>query len=183
MGFLFGWTGFAAIYTGSRHRSWHKKSIFRAKCDKAAQAGARTANGEQRPERGNPPLFAIRYSQFALSGVGLALRIDDLLELAEHVHARQHLPQAAVRLALLLDGGNELAILELDVLAVAEVVVERLVGAVVADIAEERAERAVVVERQRERQDRARRHLGHDSHIHGDVELRVNRPLHGVAIG
>src|SRR5262249_17517406 len=83
-------------------------------------------------------------------GVRLALRIDDLLELAEHVHAGQQLLQARVRLALLLDGGDELAVLELDavhrdvnlrhidlvVLAVGEIVVERLVGAVVADVAE-----------------------------------------------
>src|SRR5215831_19170087 len=106
--------------------------------------------------------------------VRLALRVDDLLELAEHAHARQQLRQAGVRLAFLLDRGDELAVLELDavhgdvdlgdvdlvVLAVAEVVVERLVGAVVADVAEERAERPVVVEREREREDRARRHLG-----------------------
>src|SRR3954447_11416306 len=94
--------------------------------------------------------------------VRLALRIDDLLELAEHVHARQHLLKAAVRLALLLDRLDELAVLELDavhrhvhlryvdlvVLAVAEIVVECIEGAVVADVAEERTERAVVVERQ-----------------------------------
>src|SRR5690349_3747150 len=76
-----------------------------------------------------------------------ALRVDDLLELAEHMHARQQLLQAGVRLALAFDGGDELAILQLDtvhrdvdlgdvdlvVLAVGEVVVERLVGAAVAD--------------------------------------------------
>src|SRR6516164_3459 len=126
-----------------------------------------------------------------------ALRVDDLLELAEHAHAGQQLRQAGVRLALPLDRGDEFAVLELDavhgdvdlgdvdlvVLAVAEVVVERLVGAVVADVAEERAERAVVVERERQGQDRARRHLGHDAHVHGDAELRVGRALHRVAIG
>src|SRR5262245_33324525 len=92
--------------------------------------------------------------------VRIAVRFDELLELAEHAHARQQLRQAGVRLALLLDRGDELAVLEFDavhgdvdlgnvdlvVLAVAEVVVERLVGAVVADVAEERAERPVVVE-------------------------------------
>ncbi len=130
------------------------------------------------------------------SSVRLALRIDDLLELAEHVHAGQHLRQAAVGLALLLDGGDELAVLELDavhgdidlgdvdlvVLAVAQVVVERLVGAVVADIAEERAERPVIVEGERQCEDRARGHLGDDAHVHRDVQLRMDRPLHRVAI-
>src|SRR5215216_6537432 len=72
--------------------------------------------------------------------VRLALRVDDLLELAEHVHAGQHLLEACIRLALLLDGGDELAVLKLDavhryvdlgyvdlvVLAVGQVVVERL---------------------------------------------------------
>src|SRR5205085_11424051 len=47
----------------------------------------------------------------------------------------------------------------------------------------ERAERAVIVERERQREDRAGRHLRDDAHIHGDAELRVNRPLYGVAIG
>src|SRR5205809_147055 len=129
--------------------------------------------------------------------VRLPLRIDDLLELAEHAHARQQLRQAGVRLALLLDRGDELAVLELDavhgyvdlryvdlvVLAVAEVVVERLVGPIVADVAEEGAERPVVVERQRKREDRPRRHLGHDAHVHGNAELRADRPLHRIAIG
>src|SRR5882672_1817427 len=46
--------------------------------------------------------------------VRLALRIDDLLELAEHMHAGEDLLQAGVRLALALDGGDELAVLELD---------------------------------------------------------------------
>src|SRR5262252_7884133 len=50
----------------------------------------------------------------AVLRVRLALRVDDLLELAEHVHAGQHLGEARVRLALLLDRRNELAILELD---------------------------------------------------------------------
>src|ERR1700744_2336032 len=44
----------------------------------------------------------------------LALRIDDLLELAQHMHARQQLLQAAVRLALFLDRGDELAVFQLD---------------------------------------------------------------------
>src|SRR5207249_4288576 len=69
------------------------------------------------------------------------------------------------------------------VLAVTEVVVEGLISAVVADVAEERAERTVVVEREREREDRARGHLRDDAHVHGDVELRMDRPLYGVAIG
>ena len=33
----------------------------------------------------------------------LALRVDDTLELAQHLHARDELMQAAVRLALILD--------------------------------------------------------------------------------
>src|SRR6516165_854332 len=100
-------------------------------------------------------------SRPALS-VRLALWIDDLFQPAEHVHAWQKLGEARVRLALLFDRGNELAIFELDpvhrnvdlgqvdlvVLAVGQVVVIGLVGAVVADIAEERSERPVIVERQ-----------------------------------
>src|SRR5262249_3936314 len=46
--------------------------------------------------------------------VRLALRVDDLLELAEHMHAGQDLLKAGVRLALTLDGGDELAVLQLD---------------------------------------------------------------------
>ena len=86
---------------------------------------------------------------------------------------RQHLLHARVRLALLADRGEELAILQLDavhrdihlrdvdrvVLAVEQIVVARDVRAVVADVAEERAERTVVVERQRQRADRARGRL------------------------
>src|SRR5262245_9186847 len=56
---------------------------------------------------------AVRDTRFELR-VRLALGIDDLLELAQHVHARQQLLQRSVRLALLLDGGDELAVLELD---------------------------------------------------------------------
>src|SRR5437868_172101 len=109
---------------------------------------ARMANSEWRIAK-----LRSRYSLFAHLRVRLALRIDDLLELAQHVHAGQDLGEARIRLALLLDGRDELAVLELDavhrhvdlgdvdlvVLAVAQVVVERLVGAVVADVAEERA--------------------------------------------
>jgi hypothetical protein len=73
-----------------------------------------------------PPLFREFYLAHALVGepvptspehalcVRLALWIDDLLELTQHAHARQQLRQAAVRLTLLLDRGDELAILELD---------------------------------------------------------------------
>ena len=46
--------------------------------------------------------------------VRLALRIDDLLKLAEHMHAGQKLLQAAVRLALFLDRRDEFAVLKLD---------------------------------------------------------------------
>src|SRR5499427_7295663 len=113
----------------------------------------------------------------AVLRVRLALRVDNLLELAEHMHAGQELLQAGVRLALALDGGDELAVLELDavhrdvdlgdidlvVLAVGEVVVERLVGAGVADVAEERAERPVVVDLPRQRQDRPRWHSCDDA--------------------
>src|SRR4051794_35431442 len=161
----------------------------------------------QRSYADGPTALARRYGYFAarsgrgldacVLGVGLALRVDDLLELAEDVHAGKHLLETRVRLALFPDRGDEFAVLELDavhgdidlghvdlvVLAVAEIVVERLIGAVVADVAEERAERPVVVERQRERQDRARRHLRHDAHVHGDAELRMDRPLHRVTIG
>ena len=43
----------------------------------------------------------------------LALRVNDILEFSEHVHARQKLLQAPVRLALFSDGRDELAILTL----------------------------------------------------------------------
>jgi branched-chain amino acid transport system ATP-binding protein len=46
--------------------------------------------------------------------VRLALRIDDFLKLAEHVHAGQQLGEAGVRLALFPDRGDELAVFELD---------------------------------------------------------------------
>src|ERR1700722_6556959 len=46
--------------------------------------------------------------------VRLALRVDDLLELAQHPHAGQHLLQAGIGGALFGDGGDELAVLELD---------------------------------------------------------------------
>src|SRR6516165_4748219 len=129
--------------------------------------------------------------------VRFALRINDLFQPAEHVHARQKLSEAAVRLAFLFDRSDEFAVfqlyavhrdvdlgqIDLVVLAVGEVVVIGLVGAVVADVAEERAERTVIVERQRQRQHRAGRRLRHDAHVHGDVKLRVDRALHRIAIG
>src|SRR5262249_18840817 len=138
-------------------------------------AFARTGAGAQGPStqalKEWVPAFAGTNGEAALR-VRLALRIDDLLELAEHMHAGQDLLQARGRLALAFDGRDELAVLKLDavhrdvdlgdvdlvVLAVGEVVVERLIGAVVADVAEERAKRTVVVERQRQGQDRPRRH-------------------------
>src|SRR6476660_1603122 len=46
--------------------------------------------------------------------VRFALRVDDLFQFAKHVHAGQHLREARVRLALLIDGSYELAVLELD---------------------------------------------------------------------
>ena len=112
----------------------------------AANAVSRRAKGAQR-------------AQARASGVREALRVDDLLEPAEHVHAGQKLRQAAVRLALLLDRCDELAVLELDavhrdvhfgdvdlvVLSVRQVVVKGLEGAVVADVAEEAAERPVAL--------------------------------------
>jgi hypothetical protein len=78
------------------------------------------------------------------------------------MHAGQELGEAAVRFALLFDRGDEFTVFELDavhrdvdlgqidlvVLAVGQIVVIGLVGAVVADVAEERAERTVIVERQ-----------------------------------
>ena len=73
----------------------------------------------------------------------LALRIDDPFEPAQNAHAGKHLREAGIRFPLFLDGGNKLAVLELDavhgdvdlrhvdaiVLAVAEVIVECFVGA------------------------------------------------------
>src|SRR6187401_2918556 len=90
-----------------------------------------------------------------------------LLQPVERLHRGQDLRDARLRLALLLDRRDELAVLQLDavhrhghsrqidllVLAVEEIVVARDVGAVVADVAEERALRAVVDERQRVRAD------------------------------
>src|SRR6202034_4648952 len=46
--------------------------------------------------------------------VRLALRVDDALKLAQHVHAGQKLRQAAIRLALLLDRRDELPVFEFD---------------------------------------------------------------------
>src|SRR5215471_8582933 len=131
---------FAALYSATGRRSSHKKWIFR--------------NDATSPRSRRRKALCVR----------LALRIDDLLELAEHAHAGQQLRQTGVWLAFLLDRGDELAVLELDavhghvdlghvdlvVFAVAEIVIERLVGAVVADVAEERAERPVVIERKRQ---------------------------------
>src|SRR3977135_1123728 len=166
-------------------RSWHKKWTFRVNATRRRRARRVLGRVERRETHriDNRRWISPKRVEDARNradgsihptrrlSVRLALRIDDLLELAEHAHAGQHLRQAAVGLALFLDGGDELAILELDavhgdvdlghvdlvVLAVAEVVVERLVGAVVADVAEERAARTVVVERQREREDRPAR--------------------------
>src|SRR3954465_13101225 len=85
------------------------------------------------------------------SGMRQPLRIDDLLQPPEHAHAGQQLFEAPIRRALFLDGGDELAVLELDpvhrdvnlgdvdrfVLAVEQIVVAGEVRAVVADVAEE----------------------------------------------
>ena len=93
-----------------------------------------------------------------------------LLQVVQDLVARQNLGDARVRLAALADGGEELAILQLDpvhrhvhlrhidlfILAVEEVIVSREVGAGITDVAKERAERAVIVEREAERADRAR---------------------------
>src|SRR5690606_27216415 len=84
--------------------------------------------------------------------------VQALLEPVERTHRRQHLGDARVRLALLLDRGDELAVLQLDavhrhgdarqidllVVAVEQIVVTRDVRALVADITEERALRAFV---------------------------------------
>src|SRR5690606_7686265 len=113
--------------------------------------------------------------------------VQALLQPIERAPRRQHLANAPVRLALLLDRGDELAVLQLDavhrhgdagqidllVIAVEEVVIARDVRAVVADIAEERALRPFVVERQRERADRAGRRRHADAHVHRDAELRM----------
>src|ERR1700732_1035763 len=98
-----------------------------------------------------------------------ALRVDDLFEPAENTHAGKHLRETRVGLSSFSYRCDKLAIFELDavhgnvhlghvnaiVLAVAQVVIEGLIGAVVADIAEEGTERTVVIERKGERQDRA----------------------------
>src|SRR5688572_33327270 len=82
--------------------------------------------------------------------------IEALLQPVERLHRRQHLRDARIRLALLADRRDELAILELDAvhrdgdlrqidlvfLAVEQVVVTRDVSTVVADVAEERPLRA-----------------------------------------
>src|ERR1700704_2437805 len=168
-------------------------------CPRPHRNAARVGTAEPAPcikRSPGPPLPTLRLIPASFSGVRLALRIDDLLELAQDPHAGQHLGEAAVGLALFPDRRDELAVLELDavhrdvdlrdvdlvVLAVAQVVVEGLVGAVVADVAEEGAERAVIVEGQRQGEDRARRHLGDDAHVHRDIELRMDRPLHRIAI-
>src|SRR5207249_2258977 len=48
------------------------------------------------------------------SSVRPALRIDDLFEPTKHVHAGENLRETCVRLAFLVDGGDKLAVLELD---------------------------------------------------------------------
>ena len=54
-------------------------------------------------------------------GVGLALRVDDLFDFAEGLHARQHLGQARIGLPFFLDRGDEFAILQLDLWGAREV--------------------------------------------------------------
>src|SRR5581483_3920492 len=77
------------------------------------------------PGRGNWRLWAKTYvlptmsgqpqgAAARRSGVGESLRVDDLLQPVEHLHAWQQLLQARVRLALLANSGDELAVLELD---------------------------------------------------------------------
>src|SRR5262245_152257 len=192
---------FAAIYIGSCRQSWLKTWTFRHDATSArrrirqiprAQTPQARAEVEDAIEQTyDPPIHA------SVLRVRLALRIDDLLESAEYPHAGQQLRKGGIRLALLLDRGNEFAVLELDavhgdvdlgdvdlvVLTVAEDVVKRFEGAVVADIAEEGAERPVVVERERQRQYCAGGHFRDDAHVHGDAELRVDRSLHRIAIG
>jgi hypothetical protein len=119
-----------------------------------------------------------------------------LLQPVQGFHRRQHLLNARVRLAPVPDCADELAVLQLDtvhrnrhtgqidwiLLAVDEVVVPRNVGAVVADIAEKSALRTVVIERQRQRAGSTARYCHLDAHVHGDAELRMQRPLHGMDI-
>src|SRR5580658_11197232 len=92
------------------------------------------------------------------------------LQFAEYPVAGKYFADAGVRLAVLADRRDELAVLQLDAVCryVDRRYVDRLlapgdqvvvagdVGAVVADVAEEAAERPVVVEAQRQRADAAR---------------------------
>src|SRR6516165_785596 len=113
------------------------------------------------------PFRSDRFHGIAPLRMRLPARVDDRFDLAQCFHARHHLRKAAIGLALFLDCRDELAILELDsvhgyvdfgevdliLLAVEQIIVIGVVGAIVADVAEERAERAVIVERQRQGQD------------------------------
>src|SRR6185312_15575182 len=94
-------------------------------------------------------------SAFCAAICGLPLRLELLLELAERPVTRQNLVDTRVGLALIADGREEFAVLQLDavhrdvdlpVLAVDEIVVACDVGAVVADVAEEGTQRPVIVE-------------------------------------
>ena len=107
----------------------------------------------------------------------------------QHLVAGQHLRRAGIGLAAFADGGEELAVLQLDavhadrhladvdllVLAVEQVVVAGDVGAGVADVAEEGAQRPVVVEGQAQRADGAVGGLELDAHVHRDAQRRVDR--------
>src|SRR5262245_65507093 len=100
---------------------------------------------------GGARYFGVRV--FGSGAMQTGISAKPLLQPIERLHRGQHLRDARLRLAILADRRDELAILELDavhrhrdlrqvdllVLAVEEVVVARDVGAVVADVAEERA--------------------------------------------
>src|SRR5688572_18156249 len=117
-----------------------------------------------------------------------------LLQRVECAHGRQDLLDAAIGLAPLPDGREELPILQFDavhrdvhlrdvdriVLAIDQFVVTRDVRAVVADVAEESAQWAVVVEGQRQRADGAGGHFHLDAHVHGDLEFGMHRALDGA---
>src|SRR3982074_683656 len=109
-------------------RSWHKKWTFRVNATRRRRARRalgrversethrmdnrrwispkRVEDARNRADGSIHPTRRLR--------VRLALRIDDLVELPEHAHAGQHLRQAAVGLALVLEAGERLAIHELD---------------------------------------------------------------------
>ena len=115
---------------------------------------------------------------------------DIAIQAREMVKARERIA------ATIADGGEELAVLQLDAvhahidlahvdlffLAGEQVVVARDVGGRVADVAEEGAQRAVVVEAQAQRADGAVGRLELDAHVHGNAQRGVDGALDGVGL-